>query len=167
MSSISNKVKGLRDALNNQIENAPAFIAGDQIHTWEILKNRPGTCKIAVGFTSEAARVNGPGLDITGRINQYYFAVISRGRGMNLTRSDDLIYGSGGGSPLFELAEQMRNLMRGIRFSPQTDEVPDYISLEPWGQEFGMMIDALICKIWVGTQLELPSSTPDNTQPIL
>lgn len=167
MSSIRNKVLGLQQWLNGAIENAPAFVAGDIVHTWEILKNRPGTCKIAVGFHNSKARVNFPGGDITGRENQYYFAVISRGRGLSQLRSDNLIYGSGGGSPLFWLAEQMRDKMRAIRFDPQTDEVPDYVSLDPWGQDIGVVIDAFICKIWVGTQLPQPSSTPNNNQPAL
>lgn len=162
MSSIKNKVTSLQEYLDGKIESAPAYIAGDLIHTWEILKNRPGTCKIAVGFESSQSRVNFPGGDITGRENQYLFAVISRGRGLNMVRSDNLVYGSGGGSALFDLAEQMRDMMRMIRFDPTTDEIPDYVSLTPWGQEVGQVIDAFKCTIWVGSQLAMPVSTLNN-----
>ena len=166
MSSIVNKLIALKNALDGTIEDAPAFIAGDQIHVWEILKNRPGTCKIAVGFDTEKARVNFPGGDITGRTNQTLFAIISRGRGLNQTRSDNLIYGSGGGSPLIVLAETMRDVLRCIRFDANTDEPPDYIGLEPWGTQMGLLIDAYKCSIWVGSQLNLFSTLPSNNQPL-
>lgn len=164
MSSIINKLQALQFYLDGEIDSAPAFIAGDRIHAWEILKNKPGICKIAIGFKSAKARVNFPGGDITGRENQTLYAIISRGRGLNQVRSDNLIVGAGGGLPLFQLAEKMRNMMRIIRFDPNTDEVPDYVSMEQW-DEVSFNIDAFICEIWIGTQLPLPSTTA-NGQPI-
>ena len=108
MSAILDKLKMMQALLDGKIDSASCFIASDKVHAWEILKNRPGTAKIAVGFGREDARVNFPGGDITGRVNQYYYATISRGRGLAQNRSDNLIYGAGGGKPLFELAEIMR-----------------------------------------------------------
>ena len=163
MSAILDKLKAMQVMLDGNIDSAPCFIAGDRIHAWEILKNRPGTCKIAVGFSRGVARVNFPGGDITGRENQYYYATISRGRGLNLTRSDNLIYGSGGGEPLFALAEQMRDKLRAIRFSPVNDEPPDYVSMSEWGLDQGFNIDAFEVQIWVGTQLPQPTLTQNNT----
>lgn len=170
MSAIKDKLKALQEALDDKVDSAPAFIAGDKVHCWEILKNKPGTCKIAVGFENEQARVNFPGGDITGRVNQYYYAVISRGRGLNQVRSDSLIYGSGGGLPLCDLAEAMRDIMRVMRFDPNTDEPPDYVSLEDYTMESlqaGILIDAFICKIWVGTQLPLASATSDTNPQVI
>lgn len=164
MSLIANKLKAMRDLLDGKIDGAPCFIAGDKIHAWEILKNRPGTAKIAVGFSNGKARVNFAGGDITGRENQYYYATISRGRGLANVRSDNLIYGSGGGKPLFELAEIMRDGLRSIIFDPQSDEKPDYVGMGEWDlQAFG--IDAYEVQIWVGTQL--PLLNPLNTGQIL
>lgn len=154
MSQIKDKLVAMQTLLDGKIESAPCFIAGDDIHEYEILKQRPGVCKIAVGFNGGKARVNFPGGDITGRENQFYYATISRGRGLNLTRSDDLIYGSGGGRPLFELAEIMRDGLRAIRFDPQSDEQPDYIDTEPLDIKF-YGIDGIRVRIWVGTQLPL------------
>lgn len=154
MSAILDKLTAMQKALDGKIDNAPCFIASDKIHSWEILKNRPGTCKIAVGFSRGQARANFAGGDITGRENQYYYAAISRGRGLAQTRSDNLIYGSGGGKPLFELAEIMRDFLRAIRFDPVNDERPNYVELAEWDlQAFG--IDAYEAKIWVGTQLPM------------
>ena len=151
----------MQEYLDGKIESAPVFIASDKIHAWEILKNRPGTCKIAVGFEGEKARVNFPGGDITGRVNQNYYAIISRGRGMNMVRSDNLIYGSGGGSPLFDLAEQMRDALRMLNFDATTDEPTDYTGLEEWN-EISFDIDAYICRTWIGTQLSLPTQSNNN-----
>lgn len=156
MSLIADKLKAMRDLLDGKIDGAPCFIASDKIHAWEILKNRPGTAKIAVGFSNEKARVNFPGGDVTGRTNQYFYATISRGRGLASVRSDNLIYGAGGGKPLFELAEIMRDGLRSIIFDPQSDEKPDYVGMGEWDlQTFG--IDAYEIQIWVGTQLPLLS----------
>lgn len=165
MSSITNKVKGIQECLDGEIDNAPAFIAGDIIHAYEILKNKPGTAKIAICFMKEDARVNFPGGDITGRVNQYYSVIISRGRGLQNLRSASLTDGAGGGLPLFEMAEKMRDMLRAIRFNPKTDEVPDYVGLDQWGSglEQGFLIDAYECKIWVGTQLPQPASMTNNT----
>lgn len=156
----------MQENLDAKIDGAPCFIASDRVHAWEILKNRPGTCKIAVGFSKGQARVNFPGGDITGRENQYYYATISRGRGLSMTRSDNLIYGTGGGNPLFQLAEAMRDTLRVMRFNPQSDEPPDYVGMGEWDlQVFG--IDAYEVQIWVGTQMPLISSTNGEQSPII
>lgn len=151
----------MRDYLDGKVDSALVFIASDKIHAWEILKNRPGTCKIAVGFEGEKARVNFPGGDITGRVNQTYYAIISRGRGLQQVRSDNLIYGSGGGLPLFDLAEQMRDLLRVLNFNPTNDEPTNYVGLEEWN-EVSFDIDAFICRIWIGTQLNLGTKSNNN-----
>jgi hypothetical protein len=167
MSAIASKLKALQTLLDGKIEGAPCFIAGDRSHCWEILKNRPGTCKIAVGFDDEKARSNFPGGDRTGRVNQNYYAVISRGRGLNQVRSDNLIYGSGGGKPLFELAEILCDGLRSIIFDPVTDEKPDYVSFgnSNWPlDKFG--IDAYEVKIWVGTQRPLLNPLQATTEPV-
>lgn len=164
MSSIINKLTALQAALGNKpdMDMAPAFIASDKVHSWEILKNAPGTAKIAIGFEDEDARVNFPGGDITGRTNQTIYAIISRGKGLQSNRSDNLVVGSGGGKPLFQLAECMRDKMRTMQFNPTTDEFPDYIGMKDWSTELGIIIDAIIVRIWVGTQLTLSTSSLNN-----
>lgn len=164
MSSITNKLKALQALLTQQpdLDMATAFIASDKVNSYEILLNSPGTAKIAIGFEDEKARVNFPGGDITGRTNQTLYAIISRGKGLNQTRSANLTDGSGGGQPLYQLAECMRDKMRTTQFNPNTDEFPDYIGLTDWSMELGIVIDAFICRIWVGTQLPLPTSSLNN-----
>jgi hypothetical protein len=165
MSAILNKLTAMKNLLDGKIDSAPCYIAGDRVHAWEILKNKPGTCKIAVGFSRGKARINFPGGDRTGRDNQYFYAVISRGRGLNQVRSDNLIYGSGGGRPLFELAEIMRDALRSIRFEPQNDEQPDYVEMAEWDlQKFG--IDAFEVQFWVGTQLPIFDPLQSTLEPV-
>lgn len=154
MSAISQKLKAMQAILDGKIDGAPCYIASDRVHSWEILKNRPGTCKIAVGFDGEKARVNFPGGDITGRVNQNFYAAISRGRAPTQNRSDNLVYGVGGGKPLFELAEILRDFCRAARFDATTDEQPDYIGIDSWDLQV-FNIDAYEVKFWVGAQLAL------------
>lgn len=158
MSRIKEQCEGIRAALDGRLDGAKAYIATDFVNAWEILLNKPGTCKVAILFESEKARVNFAGGDITGRVNRYIDVMISRGRGLKDVRSDNLTEGVGGGKPLFELAEDMRDILRCLRFDPVTDEVPDYIGLERWGKDEGFNIDAFKCSIWIGTQLQLPTS---------
>ncbi len=163
MSTISNQAEAIRIALDGVLDGAKAYIASDFVHAWEILLNSPGVCKIAILFEDEKARVNGPGLDITGRVNRYFDVIISRGRGLQQLRSGNLTAGSGGGMPLFELAETMRDKLRTMRFNPNTDEPPDYVGMGRWGKDDGFNIDAFKVSIWIGTQLSLPSATsPGN-----
>lgn len=156
MSGIRQKINAIIDFLNqpdNQIDGAQAFLVGDRIEAYEVLKNSPGTPKIAVGFSKGDARVNFPGGDITGRENQYYYCIISRGRGLNQSRFVNLNNGSGGGRPLFELAEILRDGLRTFRFDSVSDEQPDYIGIEEITMQGGWNIDGFEVRIWVGTQL--------------
>lgn len=166
MSTIKNQCLAIQQLLDGSCDGAPAFIASDFVNCWEILLNKPGTCKIAILFEDEKARVNFPGGDITGRVNRYIDVIISRGRGLQQIRSDNLTLGSGGGLPLYELAELMRDKLRCMTFNPASDEPPDYVGMGRWGKDDGFNIDAFKCSIWIGTQLPMPSSVPDNNQPI-
>ena len=162
MSSIILKSKAIVNFLNNRkIDNATAYLCDGQFHAWQILRNQPGTAKIAVGFTKGQARSNFPGGDITGRENEYFYAVVSRGRGLKDDRAANIYDGVGGGKPLIEIAEIVRDALRSLRFDPQTDEVPDYVSIEEWGQPQGFDIDAFKVTIWVGTQM--PNLSPNST----
>lgn len=169
MSAIISKLEAMRDFLNQQqIDSAPAFIVDGQFHAWEVLKNSPGVSKIAIGFQKSQARSNFPGGDITGRENQYYYAIISRGRGLNQDRAANIITGSGGGKALIELAEILRDALRAMRFGPNNDEQPDYVSTEEWGLPQGFNIDAYKVTIWVGTQmaLNIPIQVQTNQIPV-
>lgn len=166
MSSPSQKLTMLKAALDGTIENMPCFIAADDVNEYEILKNRPGTGKIAVGWSKSTARVNFPGGDITGRENQFLYATVSRGRGLNQTRSDNLIYGSGGGDALIALADKAVGLMRSCLFDPATDEPPDYIDSESLDiKVYG--VDGIRIRIWVGSQRTnfSPTQLPVQTEP--
>lgn len=164
MSQIKTKLIQIKNLLDGKIEGAPCFIASDRIHAWEICKNRTDVAKIAVGFAKENARSSFPGGDITGRVNQYYYAIISRGRSIGQNRSDSLIYGTASAKPLFELAEIMRDALRAIRFDPVSDEQPDYVGIEAWDMG-AFNIDAYEVQIWVGTQLPLMAPLQANQIP--
>lgn len=171
MSCIFNQCESIRQLLHesDDLDKAPAFIANDFVNCWEILLNNPGKCKMAILFEEEKARVNFPGGDITGRVNRYIDIIISRGRGLQNVRSDNLTKGSGGGLPLYQLAEKMRDKLRAVSFDPQTDEHPNYVGLSRWGKDEGFNIDAFKVSIWIGSQLDMISNVSDtnpNTLPL-
>ena len=154
MSSIILKAKAMVDFLNKyKIDDATAYLCDGQFHAWQILKNQPGTPKIAIGFQGGKARVNFPGGDITGRENEYFYAIISRGRGLAEDRAANLYDGVEGGKPLIQDAEILRDALRAFRFDPATDEPPDYVGIDEWGLKEGFNIDGFKVTIWVGTQM--------------
>jgi len=156
MSFIISKVKFIVDQLNqNKIDDATAYLCDGEIHAQEILRNQPGTPKIAVGFSKAEGRRTFPGGDITGREQQYFYAIISRGRGLAQDRASNLYHGAEGGSPLIEDAEKLRDFLRGLRFDPKSDEVPDYVSIEAWGLPQGFNLDGFKITIWVGSDIIL------------
>lgn len=165
MSSIAAQANGLLNLLDGAIDNAPAYIAADFVNAWEILLNRPGTCKIAILFEEEKARSNFPGGDITGRVNRYFDVIISRGRGLAQIRSQNLTDGVGGGLPLWQLAEAMRDKIRLARFGA-ADEPTDYMGMGRWGRNDGFNIDAFKVSVWIGTQLGLPTALSPTGTPI-
>ena len=168
MSSIVAKTKAIVDFLNQRkIDDAAAYLCDGLIHAQEILRNNPGTPKIAVGFSKGQARVNFPGGDITGRENEYFYAIISRGRGLSQDRASNLYFGVEGGKPLIEDAEIMRDALRTIRFDPMTDEQPDYVSLEEWGSPQGFNLDGFKVTIWVGTQMPNNQNIPIENHVLL
>ena len=156
MSSIVFKARAIVNFLNdpkNRIDDAEAFLCDGQFHAWQVLKNRPGTPKIAVGFDKAQARSTFPGGDITGRANQYFYAIISRGRGLSENRADNVYDGVEGGKPLAEDAETLLQVLRTICFDPVTDEPTDWVSIESWGQPQGFNIDGFKVTIWIGSQM--------------
>ena len=166
MSTIKSQANALKTALEGSLDGTNVFIASDFIHAWEMLKSSPAAGSVAILFEEEKARVNFEGGDITGRVDRFFDLVVSRGRGLTLTRSDNLTQGVSGGVPLFEMAEQLRDVVRLMRFDPQTDEVPNYIGMSRWGKEEGINMDAFKVSIWIGSQLALPSATSLTNQPI-
>jgi hypothetical protein len=165
MSSIIDKAKAIVKFLNaNKIDDATAYLCDGQIHAQEILRNNPGTPKIAVGFSKGQARVNFPGGDITGREKEYFYAIISRGRGLSQDRASNLYDGVEGGQPLIQDAEILRDALRTIRFDPMTDEQTDYVSIEEWGLPQGFNLDGFKVTIWVGTQMPNSQNIPIANQ---
>ena len=150
----------------NRIDDAQAFIANGQFHAWNTFLNAAGTPKIAIGFQSGKARVTSPGMDITGRENQYFWAIISRGRGGAQDRAANIVDGVGGGKPLIESAEILRDAMRAFRFDPVTDEQTDYVGIEEWGLKEGFNMDGYKVTIWVGTQMPNDAPLPIDVEPI-
>lgn len=160
MSSIVSKVNKMVAFFNaNRIDDATAYACNGQFEAYEILRNQPGTPKIAIGFERSEARVNFPGGDITGREKETLYAIISRGRGMTQDRAANTYEGVEGGKPLLEDAELLRDAMRAFQFDPVTDEQTDYIGMEEWGKPQGFNIDGFKIRIWVGAQMP-------NYQPI-
>jgi hypothetical protein len=156
MSTIISKVLYIVENLNaTKIDDATAYLCDGEIHAQEILRNQPGTPKIAVGFQRATPRIDFPGGDITGREQEYIYAIISRGRGLSQDRASNLYLGVEGGTALIADAECLRDRLRSIRFDPNTDEATQYAGMEAWGLPQGFNLDGFKITIWVGSQIPI------------
>lgn len=145
-----------------QQEGGKCIVAFDAVHMWSLLLSRPGTIRIVVAYDGESPRETFPGGSITGRVDRRFLIGVSRGRGLNPNRGDNLIGLSGGGRPLFEFTEEVAALCRGIIMDPMTTERPvEYKGITRLDIP-GMIVDAFQIEISIGTQLPIVTDQPQT-----
>lgn len=96
-------------------------VANDRVHLFQILGASPGAPRAAVFFVEERPRSR-HFRDIAGKVDRKFRICISRGRGFNAALGKSLTEGVAGGKPMLVLAEEARELIRGLRLEDQTDD---------------------------------------------
>lgn len=135
-------------------------IAGDPFHLLGLLQNKPGGLRVAILFQGETKRGE---YEEAGLVDRNFSLVLSRGRGLAIEPADSLVATTpnAGGTPLFDLVEQARDLIRGLQFentlviplaSLTTEVTPNYLGSETFAVE-GRPIDAYQLNFQIGTQL--------------
>jgi hypothetical protein len=114
---IGEQLRALADGLATWAQNnsAKVEVASDPVHLLGLLAQSPGSARVVLMFDSED--VQQP--DETGHVVRRFLAVVSRGRGLSIERGDNLLEGSAGGRPLFELIEEVRDNLRTVEFTAQ------------------------------------------------
>jgi hypothetical protein len=120
-----------------------AFIASDPLDCIDQLRQKPGTPTAAVLFDRREPRGE---LD-TGRKDNFFKVVISRGRSLKLVPGESLTEGAAGGKPMFDLVEEAEAVVLGMRMDADDggidgeDTVPHHMGTGMF-EVNGMLLDA-------------------------
>lgn len=152
--TISEHANAIRDALADWVRDngGSAAVASGEVNMLELLRLKPGGVVAGVLFASEDPRTEH---DELGKVDRQFKVVVSRGKGFKLETGESLTDGSGGGKALFILAEEAREVVRGLRFTENEDPEdwkPVYRGIGPWEIQ-GYVLDALEVRFALGTQI--------------
>lgn len=149
--TIAEQMSGLLVPLRTWAESnkGSVHVAGDGVELIEMLALKPGAFRAVLFFRDELPRGT---FDECGKVDRTFLVVISRGRGLTISRDQNLIGESAGGRPLFELAEECREVCRTYVTEPETEERPvTYRGMRPFAQSGELIMDALQIEFSIGT----------------
>lgn len=152
--TIAEVAKATVEALGDwaQLNRGSAHVAGDVVEMIEILRSRPGAPKCAIRFVSEDVRGEH---DELGRVDRLFRVVVARGRGFKIESGESLTDGVAGGKPMFDLAEEVREIVRGLVFDLETTEGrAEYKGMREFEVQ-GIVMDAYEVSFAVGCQLPM------------
>lgn len=137
---------------------AEALIASDREDVLRRLTETPNKSHCLVYFEAEEPV---PDLSNSGGVNRIILVVISRGRGMTINPTTNLVTARGDKLPLYDVLESGRTLLCNLNFTPsQTshagnrDEIlPVYSGTRPWRGAPQFPLDAFEMEIRILTQL--------------
>ena len=129
-------------------------VAGDAAHLFRLLANSPGSLRAVILFDAETKRGE---FESSGGVDRKFLVVISRGVGFKLDPADNLVEGSAGGRPLYDLIEEGRETVRALRFTGdgQIEPEPDYKGTNRTQFEGLLATDAYQIEFTLGTQLPI------------
>lgn len=126
-------------------------VAGDPFHLFSLLAAKPGSVRVCLLADSGQKRGE---YEEAGQEDSAFVVVVSRGRGFPLDPGASLQTGSAGGAPLFDLVEQIRDVVRGIDVDPEATEFT--FDFKRWGKyspPFESLTDAYQLEFTIGRQL--------------
>ena len=126
--TITEQMKLMLDALAewHKVVGGSVKVANDEPHLFTILGAAPGAARTAILFDEETARSE-KNNDLLGRVDRKFIVAISRGRGFNLDQGKSLTEGVAQGKPMFELVEEAREVLRGLRMLGENEPVLYYL----------------------------------------
>ena len=156
--TIAEQINAIVDACNTWGQNggsgSKAEAATDQVHFFAILTRglslKPGAVRVAVASDGETPRGD---IEELARVDRRITIGISRGRGMTLESATGLLKDTGAGEPLYNLAEEVREVISALAFDGTTGERVAYYKGMRRIEVEGFLIDALQLTYDIGTQL--------------
>lgn len=132
-----------------------AEVCHDTNHYFEVLA-KPGGLTLAVLWGGDQKR----GLiEEAGVVDRTFKIGMTRARGQSFHSGDSLMVGAGGGLALYDLADQVRDWLRGIPFPAGTTEGQlDFNTANSLVSPPGFELDVLEFTLTIGTQLDAITS---------
>ena len=163
--TIKDQLTAVQSALETWAENegGRAYIASDRVHLYDLIGLSQGKPTVVALFMGETIRGEFEVAAALGRVDRQFLAVISRGRGMKANPADSLVQDGGGGKPMFELVESVRDIIRTLELDPDTTERPiDYKGIAPVDFGENTRTDAYQIEFSIGTALPVVGSQADT-----
>ncbi|MGA3268045.1 MAG: hypothetical protein ABSE16_14615 [Verrucomicrobiota bacterium] len=125
--TIAEQLKRIEGCLAGWVKqySGSAKVANDVPHLFTILGVNPGAPRCAILFQREEPQSERFD-DVAGRMHRTYWIAVSRGRGFMRQQGMSLTEGVAGGPPMFQLAEEAREIVRAIRDCGTADEPLPY-----------------------------------------
>jgi uncharacterized protein YbjT (DUF2867 family) len=131
--------------------NGVVSIAGDLEGMLTVLREVPGAVRVVVMFHREEKRGD---YEERGAVDRYFWVALARGKGLKIETGANLVEGTAGGAPLFDLVDEARQVIRGLSFDSDTTEVtPDYKGADPLTVNGLTLTDVQRLEFSIGTQL--------------
>lgn len=128
-------------------------IAGDRSQLVGILSQAPGAPRVVLVFINEVPRGEMDAAEES-RVDRELWAILSRGRGFKADSGDSLTEGSGGGKPMFDLAEEARDLIRTTMLDPERNErLIYYKGIYQFEMAEELKTDAVYISFGIGTDI--------------
>lgn len=150
--TIKDQANQVRTALGDwaRTHGGRAEIAGDLAALFTLLQGRFAGLMVVILFNGEPKRGE---YEESGIVDRTFTVVLSRGRGF-AQGGDSFTQGQAGEAPLFDVAEEAREVVRALEFSEATTEVAvDYKGLQLFEWPTDRPVDAYQFTFSVGTQL--------------
>lgn len=157
-------VEALREWASS--EGGKAFVASDIVHMWEIAYQTTAGTRAILLYAGEDIRGDFSVAAALGRVDRKWILAITRGRGFAAQRGDSLTKTVQNARPLFDLAEEARDIIRCIR--DVSVELPvDYRGIEPMSKIYPeeSIVDGYMIHFTTANDLPMQEVQPDHAPP--
>jgi hypothetical protein len=157
---ISDQTKYIRDSIEPwaRTNGGTGEVARGIIHFFGILSTKQGSFRFAVKFKGEDKRGD---YEEAGMFDRKFWIAFSYGESMQIEKGKALVGGQAGGRPLFDMVEELRQIIRGLQFDAERTEVtPNYLGchelVEVSPDNIGL-IDGFYLEFTIGCIAEAPN----------
>lgn len=140
---------------------ASVAIVESVAHLVSQLVQAPGSPRILIMVDAEEKRGE---YEELGRVDRRFLVVVSRGVSMRIEDGRSILEGAAGGRPFYDLLEECREVIRGLRFDHEsTERIPNYVGMSRV-QVDGFITDARQLAFTIGTQLPLHTEEEEDQE---
>jgi hypothetical protein len=161
--TIAAQANSLVTALNGWVRQHKGFVklAGDEADLFTVLGAQPGAVRVGVMFDEETPT----GENLLGYVDRKFVVAVSRGKGFFVDEAHALAGAAVNETPLFLLVEEVREVLRSLRFdlvdSGVSDCAPDYLGTKRVQYE-GHVVGAYAVEISLTSHIPQQTDSPDE-----